>query len=248
MTESQREELHSLKFNIVALDDHFQRELRIFPDFCAGVLGTQSFLILLISPVISLLWHEKSEVECISWQLPVHSFLKFVAYFSPFCFCFSFIHRFSVNRRIFVVGFGLYGSIHGPTDYQVNIQVRSEAPPGLCLLEIILCTDLMFFLYLGPLWVFQIIHTDSNTVLGQNDTGFSCDGSANTFRVMFKEPVEILPNVNYTACATLKVCSKLKKGKKSIHCENCVLEMCIPLPWLSNRDRTLTMGRRECER
>ncbi|KAJ8270062.1 hypothetical protein GJAV_G00109920 [Gymnothorax javanicus] len=79
--------------------------------------------------------------------------------------------RFLVNRRIFVVGFGLYGSIHGPTDYQVNI---------------------------------QIIHTDSNTVLGQNDTGFSCDGSANTFRVMFKEPVEILPNVNYTACATLK--------------------------------------------
>lgn len=55
----------------------------------------------------------------------------------------------------------------------------------------------------------QIIHTDSNTVLGQNDTGFSCDGSANTFRVMFKEPVEILPNVNYTACATLKVCDVL---------------------------------------
>lgn len=23
---------------------------------------------------------------------------------------------------------------------------------------------------------------------------------------MFKEPVEVLPNVNYTACATLKVC------------------------------------------
>ncbi|ELK29463.1 BTB/POZ domain-containing protein 1 [Myotis davidii] len=79
--------------------------------------------------------------------------------------------KFSVNKRIFVVGFGLYGSIHGPTDYQVNI---------------------------------QIIHTDSNTVLGQNDTGFSCDGSASTFRVMFKEPVEVLPNVNYTACATLK--------------------------------------------
>uniref|UniRef100_A0A8C1SHY6 BTB (POZ) domain containing 2b n=2 Tax=Cyprinus carpio TaxID=7962 RepID=A0A8C1SHY6_CYPCA len=79
--------------------------------------------------------------------------------------------RFSVNRRIFIVGFGLYGSIHGPTDYQVNI---------------------------------QILHTDSNTVLGQNDTGFSCDGSASTFRVMFKEPVEVLPNVNYTACATLK--------------------------------------------
>lgn len=51
----------------------------------------------------------------------------------------------------------------------------------------------------------QIIHTDSNTVLGQNDTGFSCDGTASTFRVMFKEPVEILPSVNYIACATLKV-------------------------------------------
>uniref|UniRef100_A0A8C0VYF5 BTB domain-containing protein n=1 Tax=Castor canadensis TaxID=51338 RepID=A0A8C0VYF5_CASCN len=78
--------------------------------------------------------------------------------------------RFSVNKRIFVVGFGLYGSIHGPTDYQVNI---------------------------------QIIHTDSNTVLGQNDTGFSCDGSASTFRVMFKASGGA-PNVNYTACATLK--------------------------------------------
>ena len=51
----------------------------------------------------------------------------------------------------------------------------------------------------------QILHTESNTILGQNDTGFSCDGSANTFRVMFKDPIEILPNVNYTASATLKV-------------------------------------------
>ena len=37
--------------------------------------------------------------------------------------CSLFPLSFSVNRRIFVVGFGLYGSIHGPTDYQVNIQV-----------------------------------------------------------------------------------------------------------------------------
>ncbi|XP_027708852.1 BTB/POZ domain-containing protein 2 [Vombatus ursinus] len=93
--------------------------------------------------------------------------------------------RFSVNKRIFVVGFGLYGSIHGPTDYQVNI---------------------------------QIIHTDSNTVLGQNDTGFSCDGSSNTFRVMFKEPVEILPNVNYTACATLKVQCFWGRGPRPHSC------------------------------
>ncbi|XP_036390895.1 BTB/POZ domain-containing protein 1-like isoform X1 [Megalops cyprinoides] len=79
--------------------------------------------------------------------------------------------RFNVNRRILIVGFGLYGSIHGPTDYQVNI---------------------------------QIIESDKGLTLGQNDTGFSCDGTANTFRVMFKEPVEIIANVSYTACATLK--------------------------------------------
>ncbi|XP_055517258.1 BTB/POZ domain-containing protein 1-like [Leucoraja erinacea] len=78
--------------------------------------------------------------------------------------------RFSVTRRVCVLGFGLYGSIHGPTDYLVNI---------------------------------QIIEND-NATIAQNDTGFCCDGSASTFRVMFKEPVEILPNIVYTACATLK--------------------------------------------
>jgi len=80
--------------------------------------------------------------------------------------------RFIVDRRIFVVGFGLYGSIHGPTEYQVNLQV---------------------------------IHTASGKVCGSNDTSFSCDGSNYTFRVMFKEPVEIHPNTSYTASATLKV-------------------------------------------
>ena len=79
--------------------------------------------------------------------------------------------RFSCNRRIFVVGFGLYGSMYGPSDYQVTI---------------------------------QIIATDTNKICGHNDTAFSSDGSDSTFRVMFKEPVEILSGVNYTACATLK--------------------------------------------
>ncbi|XP_053573396.1 BTB/POZ domain-containing protein 1 isoform X2 [Bombina bombina] len=79
--------------------------------------------------------------------------------------------RFTVSRRISVVGFGLYGSIHGPTDYQVNI---------------------------------QILEYEKNQTVGQNDTGFSCDGTANVFRVMFKEPIEILANICYTACATLK--------------------------------------------
>lgn len=79
--------------------------------------------------------------------------------------------RFSCNRRIFVVGFGLYGSMYGPSDYQVTI---------------------------------QIIATDTNKICGHNDTAFSSDGSDSTFRVMFKEPVEILSGVSYTACATLK--------------------------------------------
>lgn len=46
---------------------------------------------------------------------------------------------------------------------------------------------------------------DSGKVMGCNDTSFQCDGSTSTFRVMFKEPVEINPNTNYIACATLKV-------------------------------------------
>ncbi|XP_071492787.1 BTB/POZ domain-containing protein 2-like [Diadema setosum] len=79
--------------------------------------------------------------------------------------------RFQVNRRIFVVGFGLYGSIHGPADYAANI---------------------------------QIIHAETEEVMGQNDTSFSCDGTDATFRVMFKEPIEIQPSENYVASATLK--------------------------------------------
>ena len=54
------------------------------------------------------------------------------------------------------------------------------------------------------LLLFQIIQ-DNGKVSGSNDTSFQCDGSNATFRVMFKEPIEILPNINYTACATLKV-------------------------------------------
>jgi BTB/POZ domain-containing protein 1/2 len=77
-----------------------------------------------------------------------------------------------VDRKIFAVGFGLYGSIHGPMEYQATI---------------------------------QIIHTASGKVCGSNNTSFSSDGSNYTFRVMFKEPVEILPNTSYIASATLKV-------------------------------------------
>ena len=52
---------------------------------------------------------------------------------------------------------------------------------------------------------FQISHTTSGRVLGSNQLTFSSDGTNATFRVMFKDPVEILPATNYTASATLKV-------------------------------------------
>ena len=35
------------------------------------------------------------------------------------------IFRFIVDRRIFVVGFGLYGSIHGPSEYSIFDKFRS---------------------------------------------------------------------------------------------------------------------------
>ena len=82
------------------------------------------------------------------------------------------IYRFIVDRRIYVVGFGLYGSIHGPCEYQATI---------------------------------QIIHTGSERLLGSSEVSFTSDGSNSTFRVMFKEPIEIQSNTNYTASATLKV-------------------------------------------
>ena len=58
--------------------------------------------------------------------------------------------------------------------------------------------------------------------MGCNDTSFQCDGSTSTFRVMFKEPVEILPNTNYIACATLKV------RRLSVCC--CSLSLSLPPP------------------
>ena len=42
--------------------------------------------------------------------------------------------RFIVDRRIFVVGFGLYGSIHGPSEYDVTIQVGIVAEVNLAVI------------------------------------------------------------------------------------------------------------------
>lgn len=69
-------------------------------------------------------WYQRqNQVRQRSSALPTEKILT-VSNFSFFLrFKFS-LCRFNVNRRISVVGFGLYGSIHGPTDYQVNIQVN----------------------------------------------------------------------------------------------------------------------------
>jgi len=79
--------------------------------------------------------------------------------------------RFTCSHRIFVVGLGMYGSINGPSDFQVTIQLTESETAKVC---------------------------------GSNDTAFNSDGTENTFRVMFKDPVEVLPNVCYTANATLR--------------------------------------------
>ncbi|KAH9287012.1 BTB/POZ domain-containing protein 2 [Echinococcus granulosus] len=79
--------------------------------------------------------------------------------------------RFKVDRKIYVVGFGLYGSIHGESEYEVSI---------------------------------EIVHPESGVVLGSNDVTYLSDGSPNTFRVAFQEPIPLTPHVNYLACATIK--------------------------------------------
>jgi len=54
-----------------------------------------------------------------------------------------------------------------------------------------------------------MIHTDTGQTCGSNDSIVTSDGSKSTFRVMFKEPVEVQANTGYTACATLRVMSSI---------------------------------------
>ncbi|XP_043271755.1 BTB/POZ domain-containing protein 1-like [Venturia canescens] len=79
--------------------------------------------------------------------------------------------RFSVDRRIFLIGYGVYGSAYGPAEYEVLI---------------------------------ELIHTASGKIIATNATSFSCDGSNYTYRLTFKEPVEIIANTIYTASAKFK--------------------------------------------
>lgn len=87
--------------------------------------------------------------------------------------CLLLFIRFSVDRRIFLIGYGVYGSMQGSAIYEVLI---------------------------------ELIHTASGKVIASNSSSFSSDGSKYTYRLMFKELAEILPNTIYTASATFKVC------------------------------------------
>ncbi|XP_046364322.2 BTB/POZ domain-containing protein 6-B-like [Haliotis rufescens] len=76
--------------------------------------------------------------------------------------------QFAVDRRVFVAGFGLYGSSNGASGYQVKIELKRN---GL--------------------------------ILGQNLTRFKSDGSSNTFPVIFDNPIQVEPDIYYTASAVL---------------------------------------------
>jgi len=88
--------------------------------------------------------------------------------------------RFSVDKRIFLIGYGVYGSMQKPAIYDVTM---------------------------------ELIHTASGKVIAKNTTSFSCDGSKYTYRIMFKELAEILPNTIYTASATFKVCDFVSRTR-----------------------------------
>ncbi len=60
-------------------------------------------------------------------------------------------------------------------------------------------------------------HLDSGRIIGENETTFMADGSSSTFRVSFKEPLEIQQGEYYVASAKLKVFFERKKKKISMN-------------------------------
>lgn len=49
------------------------------------------------------------------------------------------------------------------------------------------------------------LQTATGNILGSNKSHILCDGTNCTFRVMFKNAIEIQPHINYTVSATLQV-------------------------------------------
>ncbi|XP_074661540.1 BTB/POZ domain-containing protein 6-B-like [Tubulanus polymorphus] len=76
--------------------------------------------------------------------------------------------QFLVDKRIFVAGYGLYGSSNGAAEYSVKLELKRNGH-----------------------------------ILGSRNTKFFSDGSSNTFKVLFDNPIQIEPDVFYTASAIL---------------------------------------------
>ncbi|KAI1295583.1 BTB/POZ domain-containing protein 3 [Halotydeus destructor] len=81
--------------------------------------------------------------------------------------------EFAVDKRIFIIGFGLYGSSNGAADYNVKMELKRAEK-----------------------------HT-SGKILAENHTKFFSDGSSNTFHIFFKHPIQVEPNTFYTASVIL---------------------------------------------
>ena len=78
-----------------------------------------------------------------------------------------------MDKRVFIVGFGLYGSSNGSSDYTAKIELRAghSAASG----------------------------TAAARLLASNTQQFFSDGSSNTFQVFFDQPVQIEPQEQYVA-------------------------------------------------
>lgn len=84
--------------------------------------------------------------------------------------------QFAVDRRVFVAGLRLYGSSGGPAEYGVRIELKRPSNGGT---------------------------SGSGGVLAQTLTKFLSDGSSATFPVWFEHPVQVEPDIFYTASAVL---------------------------------------------
>lgn len=87
--------------------------------------------------------------------------------------------QFSTDRRIFVCGFGLYGSSSGSAEFKVCIELKKAG------------------------------HS-----LAAVSKKFFCDGSSNIFPIYFVEPVQVEPDVSYTASAILEGCELCYFGQE----------------------------------
>lgn len=78
--------------------------------------------------------------------------------------------QFCSDKRVFIVGFGLYGSSNGCSDYSVKIELKTSG---------------------------------CGRLLATNTQQFFSDGSSNTFKVFFDQPVQVEPDSYYVASAVL---------------------------------------------